>query len=334
MRDSKTVMLTGAGGAATGFLIERLKTHGFRVLAGDMDPRAVGLYLADKGFVIPAGKSPRFFESLARICAEERVDAIVPLVDEELEAACGLEEQGVVVLLPRLSFVATCLDKYALMRQLAAADIGVPATRLASEGAQGMRFPLVVKPRTGRGSRGLALAESRAALERVLAESAYSRDQLLIQEHVAEPEYTVSVVVWRDGRVQAVVPKEIICKRGITRLAVTRRNLLIEQACHKIQTALRADGPFNVQLRLDEVTKQPKIFEINPRFSTTVTLTLAAGIDEVGGLIIQALRGSEHHRFGHWQEGVVLLRRTLDQTISEEEFFRRSAAIVGADELN
>jgi carbamoyl-phosphate synthase large subunit len=132
----------------------------------------------------------------------------------------------------------------------------------------------------------------------------------------------VSVVVWRDGEVQAVVPKEIIVKKGITHLAVSRRNAKIDTLCRTIQHRLRADGPFNVQLRLDEKTGEALPFEINPRFSTTISLTIASGIDELEGLIIQALGGREKYTFGEWKEGVVLLRQTMDEFL-EESLFQR-----------
>ena len=60
------------------------------------------------------------------------------------------------------------------------------------------------------------------------------------------------------------VPKEIIVKRGITRLAVTRRHASIDALCRRLQAALRADGPFNVQLRLHPVTGEALRFG-NPR---------------------------------------------------------------------
>ena len=86
-----TILITGAGGAATPHLIERLQGQGFRVIAVDMDRHAVGLFVADKGYVIPAGSSEDFLPALRDICAGEQVSAVVPLVDEELDAACDLE---------------------------------------------------------------------------------------------------------------------------------------------------------------------------------------------------------------------------------------------------
>lgn len=315
-----TVLITGGGGAAVPGLIERLRDSGYRVLAADMDQYAVGLYLADSGFIIPAGKSPDFLPVMCYICRQEGVDVLVPLVDEELVAALELEKEGIIVLLPRREFVTLCLDKFLLMQSLREADITVPETNLVSNGIGDIGFPLVIKPRTGRGSRGLGIANSQEELEHFLQNNPYETDALIVQEHVQGTEFTVSVVVWRDGEVQAVVPKEIIFKKGITRLAVTRRNPEIEKLCCAIQDNLHADGPFNVQLRVDQDTGQPVPFEINPRFSTTTSLTIAAGIDEFGGLIAQAVQGRNGYHFGNWQEGVVLLRRTLDEFIDESAF--------------
>jgi len=209
------------------------------------------------------------------------------------------------------------------MQQLQAAGIPAPETQLASSGPGQMHFPVVVKPRTGRGSRGLGIVSSEKELVSFLEASPYTSEELILQSYIEGPEFTVSVVVWRDGEVQAVVPKEIIFKKGITHLAVTRRNTKIELLCQQVQANLRADGPFNVQLRLDMNTGEPFPFEINPRFSTTVSLTIAAGVDEVGGLIAQAVGQSEKKQFTEWRDGLVLLRRTLDEFVDESYFRTR-----------
>lgn len=323
-----TVLLTGAGGAATPLLIRHLRDLGFRVVAADMDRQAGGLLIADAAYEIPGGATAEFKPRLHDICVREGVSVVVPLVDEELIAACELEDSGIVVLVPRREFIATCLDKHFLMQRLQSLGIGAPSSRVASDGIEGLEYPVVVKPRTGRGSRGLAFAGSPEELHAALTGSDYDPGQLLIQDSVQGPEFTVSVVVWRDGEVQAVVPKEIIVKKGITRLAVTRHNAAIDHTCREIQTHLRADGPFNVQLRIDARSGTPKVFEINPRYSTTVSLTLAAGIDEVGGLLRQALGKRSSHVFGDWKEGVVLNRGYLDEFLDENQYQERVGRIV------
>ena len=153
--------------------------------------------------------------------------------------------------------------------------------------------------------------------------SNYRSNELIAQEFIEGQEYTVSVVCWRDGIVKAIVPKEIISKIGVTRIAVTRKNKKIEKICKDIQKKFKANGPFNVQLIIDKETLEPYPFEINPRFSTSITLTLAAGIDELGGLVTQALYGEKSFNFPkNWKEGVVLIRRTLDTFVDEKTFIK------------
>jgi carbamoyl-phosphate synthase large subunit len=315
-----TILLTAGGGSSIPWLIRALREKGVRVLTADMNPMAAGLYLADRGFVIPPGKSDRFLPMLRRICKEEQVDAIIPLADEELINATELERDGVIVLLPKKEFIELCLDKYSLMRQLDSFGIPVPTTRLVSQGLGSLNFPLILKPRQGRGSRGIKLIFSEKEFHAAFESELYSPDELIVQQYIDSTKYTISVVIWRDGEVQAVVPKETIYKQGITWLAVARKHSGIDHLCRNIQNSLHADGPMNVQLRLDNSTGIPYVFEINPRYSTTVTLTVRAGIEEVYGLLRQALYGRKDYSFSNWEEGVVLLRQTFDEFMREEDF--------------
>lgn len=323
-----TVLLTGAGGVAVPFLIESLQKRGFRVIGADMDPSAIGLYVADQGYVIPGGMSPDFLRVMKEICKKELVRAVVPLVDEELISAFELENDGVHVVLPKPAFISTCLDKFVLMTKLKDAGITVPETHLVSDGYSDIRFPAIVKPRRGRGSRGIQRVDSMEVLNSFLNASAYASEDLLVQEYIQGIEYTVSVVVWRDGGVQAVVPKEIISKKGITRMAVTRRNSKIEHVCSEVQNKFGADGPFNVQLCYDMQRDEPVIFEINPRFSTSTTLTMSAGIDEVAGLLSQAIIGDRSVHIKEWCEGVVMIRMSMDKFMDETEFCLRRENII------
>lgn len=326
MNQQTTIFLTGAGGVAIPFLVKQLQAQGYRVIVGDMNRYATGFYTADKSFIIPAATSPHFLPIIRQICRQENVKIFVPLVDEELEQSFALEADGIIVLLPRRDFVTTCLDKYILTKELECIGVRVPQTFLLSEFSNQMTFPLLIKPRTGRGSRGVSIITSQQEYDQYLNATQYEHDQLLVQEYIDGPEYTVSVVAWRDGMVQAIVPKEIISKKGITNMAVTRRNNPIDQQCWTIQKELHADGPFNVQLRIDK-TGTPCVFEINPRFSTSITLTTAAGVDELSLIIACALGIRTAALIVDWQEGLVLVRQTVDTFYHDQEFVQQQNKI-------
>jgi carbamoyl-phosphate synthase large subunit len=320
MKDTRTILLTGAGGAAIPFLVQSLKSHGYRVLTADMDPYAAGLFIGDKGFVIPKADAPGFSRSIQKICSTESVDIVIPLVDEELLAVSQLGLKDTIPLLPNADFIRTCLDKYTLIRELNRHHIPAPHTLLANAGPGDMEFPCIVKPRTGRGSRDVELLRTKTDYYAWVLRTGDTTGSYILQEFIPGTEYTVSVVAWKDGKVQAVVPKQIIVKKGITRLAITRHHQAIEEYCASIQKYLKADGPFNVQLRCDENANNPLLFEINPRYSTTVSLTIMAGIDELHGLILQALDGSDAYRFGEWKDGIILMRQNQDLCVNSQTF--------------
>jgi carbamoyl-phosphate synthase large subunit len=325
-----SVLLTGAGGAAVPALIERLQAGGRRVVAVDADPNAAGLYVADRAYRVPFAASPDYAATMGAICRREGIRALVPLVDEELLPCAALgAELGIPVIGPRPEFIALSLDKYGLMRRMAEAGLPVPPTRLLAEGPGDLEPPLVVKPRVGRGSRNVRIIRTRAELDAQLAAGDCHSEDMLLQKYVEGAEFTVSVVGWRDGRVRAVVPKQVVEKRGITRIAISRRHPAIDALCREIQARLCADGPFNVQLRVDEHGGLPLTFEINPRFSTTITLTQAAGVDELGAVLDLAL-GIDPQTTWEWREGITLIRRTLDSFVDERDYRAKLGEIAEA----
>lgn len=322
-----TILLTAGGGAALPTLIDKLRAGGYRVIAVDADVNAAGLYLADRGYRIPFANDPNFLPAMRRICDKEDVRVLVPLVDEELLPMSQLaNELGIALIGPQAPFIELSLDKYDLMRRMAAAGLPIPETRLLTQGVSGLSFPLILKPRVGRGSRGIKVVRNYQELDAYLSSAQPGQDATLIQSYIEGAEFTVSVVVWRDGRVRAVVPKEVIDKRGITKIAVTRYNEAIDTLCRNIQERLCANGPFNVQLRIDPSSGTPLTFEINPRFSTTITLTQAAGVDELGALVEVALGREPDPSAWQWREGVTLIRRTLDSFIDVKNYDERRAA--------
>jgi carbamoyl-phosphate synthase large subunit len=230
----------------------------------------------------------------ASILRRERPDFVIPLVDEEIPIYHRLVSEllpDARVVTPRAEFCATMLDKWSTFRALDGAGLPVPRTWLASEAGDAV-YPAVVKPRAGRGSRGVAYLQGPAELASYLQAAPLPADRYVVQARVDGTEFTVSVVVPLGGPAAlAVVPKEVVDKRGSTVVGITRRHPRIEEMCRELQARLRADGPFNVQLIVDG-HGVPRVIEVNPRYSTTVALTLGAGVDEVQA-VLRAAAGED-----------------------------------------
>ena len=279
----KTIFMTGGGGAGTIAAAKALKSSGkYKVILGDMDKWSAGLRFADKDFILPAGGDVRFIEVVSGIINEEGVDVFVPLVDEEILKSYELKKDfpDLTILLPECRFTKMVLDKWNLVENLRKNGLPYPETLLASDIRDGLEYPRIVKPRVGRGSRNVMEVRNREQIEAYKVLLELSGDGILVQEKIKGKEFTVSVVVNKAGDVLAVVPKEVIYKRGPTILAVTRKSPAIQDLCVQVQEKLGANGPFNVQLVLRD-DGVPVIFEINPRYSTTIALTMAAGVNEI-----------------------------------------------------
>lgn len=289
-----TILVTGAGGPCGIGAIKSLSVEtDHRVVGVDMNPAAAGIHLADDGTSVPAAADKTWPDTMADIVEEFGVDVLIPTVDEELAALPSLTQalpEELPIVAPKQEVIDLSIDKYRTMKRLSAVGHPTPETWLPTDAEEidPSAFPLVVKPRRGRGSRGVQRVADREALTTHLATTEYSTEALLCQEVIRGTEYTTSVVGTTTNRLLSVVPKEAIEKDGSTVLGATRREPAVVETCTELFETLEPAGPLNVQQIVDE-HGVPRIIEINPRFSSTSCLTVAAGVDEFDLLIRDAL---------------------------------------------
>jgi len=273
------VLVTGAGGPAGVAVIRSLlKRDDVEVFAGDMDGWASGLYLvpADRRRILSPGKSPIFVDELIALCAADGIDVLFSTVDVELPPlARRRSELGAVLAAPTLDTLETCLDKFALAVRCAPL-LRTPITHLVGPASTAAEwdFPIIVKPRSGAGSRGVRLVHSRADLD-ALGDD----DSLIAQELLPGDEYSVDVIAAADGHVVAAVPRtRTRVDSGVSIAGLTVRDPELEATATAVAEAIGLTGVANVQLRRD-TNGVPALLEVNPRFPGAMPLTIAAGVD-------------------------------------------------------
>jgi biotin carboxylase len=279
------VLVTGAGGPAGVAVIRRLVALGHRVVAADADAAAAGGALAHVAVTVPRGNHPRFVDALVGAATSWGADALISTVAEELPrltAGAGrLTAAGLGTWLPSLAAVDLCCDKAAFARRMAAAGVPHPATAARAEDAAAVPGPWIVKPRTGRGSRGLRLLDDRADVITALREDA----DLIAQTRVPGREFTADALVGRDGRLRAAVPRwREETKAGISVKGRTFESPAVVDVVAGALAAVGLTGPANVQGFVAD-DGAVTVVEINPRFSGGLPLTLAAGADVVSAYL-------------------------------------------------
>ena len=315
-----SVMITAAGGGGSIEIIKSLKSKGYSVVGVDSSKYAGGFAFADRSFTVPPASDPAFRTAITGIITETRPDFIAPLVDEEipvfLDIATSASAPPFRLLAPSPEFCGFSLDKWLTFQNLRRVDVSVPDTELGST-TEELQWPAVVKPRQGRGGREVGYVKTRDELRRYMERASARPEDYVVQRQVRGTEFTVSVVVALDGPLLAVVPKEVIIKKGITLAGVTRVSPAIDRLCRDIHERLNPRGPFNVQLIVDQ-TGQPYVIEVNPRYSTTVALTMAAGVEEVH-VVIQRALGQQAGDLP-FEADLLMVRHYVQQYVRERDW--------------
>ena len=304
---NKTVLISAAGGSFFPYILKLLGGN-YRLILTDALEDVGRLYPNQLFLKVPKAGSMEFKAEIKKIISDYHVDYYIPLIDQEISIVLdiGREVKSLRVISPNLEFVNLCLDKYKLMTVLKESKISQIKTCLGNDFKENFGFPVFIKPIASTGSRGTWRVDNIDQFEAYFKLEEFKKDQVLVQEFLTGQEYTISVTVNNLNSLMAIVPKKIITKKGITIHAFTQRNQAVTNACRKIVDQLHPSGPFNVQLML--VGNEVKIFEINPRFSTTSILTCEAGINEFA-MCIESYDRKEVAFIDSFREKLFLYRR-------------------------
>jgi carbamoyl-phosphate synthase large subunit len=274
------ILITGAGGAAA-ISVWKSLAAAHELHMADMDPLAAGLYLvpADRRLIIPRGDDPELITVLHQACKARSIEALLPTVDTELAPLAEERERfeaiGVTLPISPVECLRICRDKHLLLEKVKGAvpiPISEPLTQMVADRVTS--FPLLIKPRRGAGSRGVARIDTSEDLEALPKDGS-----LILQEFLPGEEYSVDVYVRRDGRVIGAVPRERLkIDSGIAVASRTINLPELMQAAVRTAEIVGIRGTANVQFKraADGVFK---LLEVNPRFPGTLPLTGAAGID-------------------------------------------------------
>jgi carbamoyl-phosphate synthase large subunit len=296
------IMISAGGTVTAQSVIKALREDGRATFLaiGDMDSLNATKGFVDEFVQLPAASSPGFASACLDAVRRLRIDLFVPLIVEREFLPLDAERQAFEKLacrlwVPQREVILKTSDKLAFAEFLNELGIPGPPTSAYDAHRTPQRFPVYLKPRQGSGSVGTIRVES----EHTLHEAAAGRSDLIVQEAVDGREFTVDCFAAEAGRVVAAVPRErIAIKAGVSVKGRTYRNDAIENIAASVVEKTGITGPANVQGMLRE-DGSFSIIEMNPRFSGTLALTTAAGInfaslllDCVEGKPIPNLRGT------------------------------------------
>lgn len=316
--ESHNVIITAIGTNTSMSVLKALREDrslNVRIIGTDCDEEkwVAGAKYCDAFYRVPKATEAGYIDRLLEVCQKEapfagnRRQVLIPISDQELlEVATYKDDFEDINVLPLVSSARTvevCNDKLKTFKAFESFNIPTPHTGEWRPGTliDGVDFPVIVKPRFGVSSIGVNVAYNMEDV-RVFVRRA---EQPLLQQYLEGEEYTIDTLCDLDGKFvdalprQRIVTKAGICTKGIS---VLKSDLINYAAL--IATSLDIIGHCNIQCI---VTKDgPKFFEINPRFSGTLVLSVKAGLNSPSYLVKKAI-GIEPPKM-HLQGGVIMTR--------------------------
>lgn len=322
MKKQFTIAVTCVGGRYIHDILIALRDapdFSLRVIGVDADPFAAGRLLCDHFIVLPmADRDPDgWLTGLLQAQKELRIDAVICLSDAEARLFSRHREdllaRGFRSSVSSYRTVQIMTDKLLLLQELAAAglDVGEFAPVSSPDDIRqvvgDLGYPdrrVVIKPRDGRGSRGVLVCNEQKTAFELLLPDRFCGEGTLDQVVDAAIKRGVSFQNWLavpywDG---AVYDVEVLSRMGKVLASAARRrqfrnpfwpastghivemNPVVLDYAHKMVEVLKVDGAgdFDIALRPDG---KPTPFDASSRFSGSVGGTYAAGMNILAQLV-------------------------------------------------
>ncbi len=277
------------------------------IITTDMSTLSPGLYFGSRHYIVPLTTDPQYLPIIRSICFRERIHLLIPTIDDELPLFGKYTEDfwatGIRVAVSGESTGRICNDKYLTAQFLLEKDIPFARTWLPEElEFSRTNYPLFLKPRSGRGSVGAFPIQNERELRFFLD---YVPNPV-VQEFLPGNEFTIDLLADFSGNVISVVPRErIVIRSGVTDRGQTLNHPAMIQLAIRTAEALEIRGPANIQVKLHN--EKATVFEVNPRFSGGIPLTIAAGADFPRWLIEMCCGRNPRPCIGKFTDGLIMV---------------------------
>lgn len=275
------ILVTGVAGDIGNGIGRILKGAGFveRLIGCDIHGEHMGGYIFDACEIVPKASSPDYIEALQAMTKRVGLDAIVVTSEPELRFFSGQAGKSFIGHLPLVmanqASMEIGFDKLKTAEFVAGLGFPAPWTRPVAAD-EPVSYPCVLKSRFGAGNQGVYIVKDAGLV------NAYRTlfPDYIWQEYMPDDdnEYTCGVYGCADGEIRTIIFRRRLVS-GVTGYAELVQRAEIESLCVAVGRALNLRGSINIQLRLS--ARGPMIFEINPRFSSTVVFRHKLGFADL-----------------------------------------------------
>lgn len=283
MKKALNILVTGCGGDIG-------QSIGKILVKSTFTKNLYGVDISDKNaaqFIYPNFSEglpythPEYLSQLTIFIENNQIDIFIPIAEPELRF---FSEQNILDTIGKAKMITASslalevgFDKYKTAHFLKDNNFPFPKTLLAKEIDRITSFPIILKSKIGSGGKDIHLIKN---IDDFLFYTKGGTESYIIQEFIADEngEFTCGLFRSKKGEIRSIIIKREL-HGGYTGYGEVVKNKEITSLLEQLAEKLNLEGSINVQLRLEG--KTPKVFEINPRFSSTVFYRHLFGFDDL-----------------------------------------------------
>lgn len=269
MNKKINILVTGCGGDIGQSIGKILNSEEWvkKLVGCDISEKNAGKFIYENFILNLPCSDPAYIDSLKDIIKLNNIDLIIPVSEPELRFFLKNEIFHKIgdaeLILPNRKSLEIGFDKLKTANFLENHGLPFPETKLLKK--NNFNFPIILKSRTGSGSSEIFLIRNQENFN-------FFKNQypdFIAQEYLNDKdgEFTCGLFRSKDKEIRTIIFKREL-KGGYSGYGEVIENSEIKNLLINLANYLDLRGSINVQLRLTK--KGPVIFEINPRFSSTV----------------------------------------------------------------
>ena len=277
----KKVLITGIAGEIAQGIGRIIKENypSWELHGSDIHTRHSGKLFVDRFLQLPkVDLKNKYISKLNYYIKHHKIDLFIPTSEKEIIFFDANKKKIKIknCISPSKKLIKIGIDKYKTNLFLKSLNFPQPWTYTSTNYKKIPKFPCIVKPRYGKGSKNVFYCKN---FKEAKFFSKYI-DELIFQEILipAKKEITCAIYRFRNKKIKIIQLMRKL-KESYTSWAKVIKNSKIEKLCKRVTEEIDFFGPANFQLILTK--KGPMIFEINPRFSSTVLMRNYLGFTDL-----------------------------------------------------
>lgn len=258
-----------------------------------------------------------FFSEGVKLIKENKYSLVVPLGDKTAKFLSDNKdelEKHTSIAINKPDIYCFANDKAKTMQVCMENGIPAPFTIYGNDifderKIDKLKFPVVVKPRTGIGSIGFNIINDKAKIKEYINNYNNENGELLIQEYIEQgnhPQLRVDLFRDREGNYKTAILGKVTrwypLDGGSGIYCETIHNEEVVSNCKRLLNAINWNGYANIDLVWDEKESQAKIVEINGRTGASIMLDYISGIN-ISRQILENELGFEVTEYSEYQDG-------------------------------